>query len=379
MMKILFITSLYPAYKGHSVQEISYALHDIVKHWVKIHNVVVVRPYFVPQKKRIHYERNFVLDDVTVYNLPVLRVPKVGTYVSFSSVEKTLRRLGFNPDFVIAELSSSFLWAYKLAEHLDSKFVIGIHQSDLKVVHRNRYVKALERSYKIVCRSESVRRRFLELFPEYANKVFLGNLGIPKRFIETKASFEEKAEMWKEKRKIHFLTAAVFQKLKNIDINLIALSNLKKYDWDYTIIGDGEERKNLEDLVEKLELQDRVIFLGMRNREEVLERMKDSDVYVMVSAPETFGLAYLEAMSKANIVVASKGWGVDGIVKNGENGFLVSPRNVSELTYTLQTLLELKYDEAAKIIDKTWETINNYTEENISMEYLKNVLEIELS
>jgi len=378
-MNILFISNLYPAYEGHSVQEISYTLHDIVKHWVKIHNVVVVRPYFVPQKKRIHYERSFLLDDVSVYNLPVLRVPKVRTYVSFSSVKKTLRKLGFNPDFVIAELSSSFLWAHKLAENLDSKFVIGIHQSDLKVTQRNKYVKAFEGAYKIVCRSESVRRRFLKLFPEYASKVFLGNLGIPKSFIETRAFFEEKAEMWRKKRKIHFLTAAVFQKLKNIDINLIALSTLKKYNWDYTIIGDGEERKNLENLVKKLELEDRVTFLGMRNRGEVLEHMKGSDVYVMVSAPETFGLAYLEAMSKGNIVVASKGWGVDGIVKNGENGFLVSPENVSELSYTLQTLLEMKYVDAAKIIDKTWETVNCYTEENISMEYLKNVLETDLS
>ena len=43
----------------------------------------------------------------------------------------------------------------------------------------------------------------------------------------------------------------------------------------------------------------------------------------MISSPETFGLAYLEAMARGNIVIGTKGWGIDGIVIDGENGLFM--------------------------------------------------------
>lgn len=375
-MNILFISNLYPAYEGHSRKEITYALHYIVKHWVKEHNVIVIRPYFVPQRNKTKYEEYFILDGVKIYNIPVLRVPKTTIYISYSEVINKVQNLNYHPDFVIAHHSSSFLWAYKLAKKFNSKFVSGLHQSDLHLNFFNQflYKKSFKNSYKIVCRSQSVKARLIEIFPEYQDKIVVGNSGIPKQIIEPISFFKEKANSWNNKREIHFLTACTFHKLKNVDVNLLALSSLKNYNWKYTIIGDGKERDNLDKLVRDLSLQDRVNFVGWKSREEVYEYMKNSDVFIMVSAPETFGMVYLEAMAKANIVVGAKGWGIDGIVKNGENGFLVTPRNVPELTSTIQTLLEMKYNTASRIIYKTWDTVNNYTEEKVSMEYLRNIL-----
>lgn len=95
----------------------------------------------------------------------------------------------------------------------------------------------------------------------------------------------------------------------------------------------------------------------------------------MVSVPETFGLAYLEAMAKANIVVGARGWGIDGIVVNGVNGFLVEPRNVDELTEVIEKIFSMSREQWEEIILNTWETINKYTKTNAAMNYLSNIVD----
>ena len=49
--------------------------------------------------------------------------------------------------------------------------------------------------------------------------------------------------------------------------------------------------------------------------------MEESDVFAMVSSPETFGLVYIEAMAKGCVTIGSKGEGIDGVIVNNENGF----------------------------------------------------------
>ena len=60
--------------------------------------------------------------------------------------------------------------------------------------------------------------------------------------------------------------------------------------------------------------------------------IRNADCFVMVSSREAFGLVYLEAMAKGCIVIGTKGQGIEGIVKHGENGFLCKARDVNELT-----------------------------------------------
>ena len=81
--------------------------------------------------------------------------------------------------------------------------------------------------------------------------------------------------------------------------------------------------------------------------------MKKSDVFVMPSAPETFGLVYLEAMASGCIVVGAKGWGIDGLIKNGFDGYLVEPRDIDALKNFLLTCLlkiRLKYEKIVEIL-----------------------------
>ncbi|KLO24340.1 hypothetical protein X275_00650 [Marinitoga sp. 1197] len=369
-MNILFVSSLYPAYPGHSIKEISYALHNFVKYWIKDHKVVVIRPYFIPSKKIRKYKNFFILDNVKVYNIPVYRLPRTKIYFPYK-INKLLQKINYIPDKVIAHMSDSFIWMGKIAEKYGADYIIGIHNSDLRRIKS--YENIIDNTYKIACRSKPIKQRFLKIYPKYENKIFVANSGINKAEIESKEFFKNKINSWKNKEKIRFITVSLLQKLKNIDVNINVLANLKKYNWEYIIIGDGEEKENLEKLVDKKNLKERVKFLGMKERKEVLEYLKYSDVFMMISSPETFGLAYLEAMAKGNIIIGAKGWGIDGIIKNEYNGFLVEPRNEKSLKKILEKIINSDYSFKERIIHNMYNTILNLTEEKVSKNYLENI------
>lgn len=103
------------------------------------------------------------------------------------------------------------------------------------------------------------------------------------------------------------------------------------------IVGDGELRPELQDLVNMLSLNDNVRFLGMRH--DVPNLMSAADVFVLPSAWEGFGLVVAEAMACERVVVATDCGGVREVL--GDIGYLVKPRDSKALSEALQTALQL--------------------------------------
>ena len=130
--------------------------------------------------------------------------------------------------------------------------------------------------------------------------------------------------------------------------------------------------KKLQNLAEKLKINNKVKFFGKLPHQIVLENLRQSHVFVMISRNETFGLAYLEAMASGNIAICAKNEGIDGILKNGENGFLCDI-NSDSLKDLLIEVYNLKDDEISKILENTRNTALEYTEETTSQNYLKNL------
>lgn len=143
------------------------------------------------------------------------------------------------------------------------------------------------------------------------------------------------------RNELHFISVSNLQSTKGIDINLLALANLSKAGyrrWHYKIIGEGPDRKKLEKLVYNLELGDRISFLGPCNPKEVAKQLDDSDVFILPSYLEAFGIAYLEAMSRGLLVVGVLGQGPAMFIKQDITGLLVKPRCPIDLT---EKLLEI--------------------------------------
>jgi glycosyltransferase involved in cell wall biosynthesis len=216
-----------------------------------------------------------------------------------------------------------------------------------------------------VFRSKSVEQLFLSFFPRPQNS-FVATSGIPAHEILQESAFLPKTFH----HPLRLLSVASLIPQKNIDIVLRALALLPpKSRWSYTIVGDGQERANLESLTDGLGLRERVSFLGQRPRSECLEIMGCSDVFVLVSAPETFGLAYLEAMAKGMLVIAAEGTGIAGIIEHGRNGYLCQPRNTAGLRQVLESLLGL--DAALAMRLAAYQTVKEFTLERRALDYLR--------
>ncbi len=104
------------------------------------------------------------------------------------------------------------------------------------------------------------------------------------------------------------------------------------------IVGDGPERYNLQTLTDQLNLTSKVVFLGLKNKTEVADLMKQADFLVLPSLWETQAVVLLEAMATGLPVIASSVGGIPEIVKP-ECGLLVQPENVEDIAIKIDYML----------------------------------------
>ena len=110
------------------------------------------------------------------------------------------------------------------------------------------------------------------------------------------------------------------------------------------MVGEGPEKEKAEDLCESLGIKDRVLFLG--NSNEIDRILCFSDLFLLPSETESFGLAALESTACGTPVVASRVGGLSTIIQHGHTGYLKSWRcpeafaNSLEMITSSKSLLE---------------------------------------
>ena len=115
-------------------------------------------------------------------------------------------------------------------------------------------------------------------------------------------------------------------------------SNIESEDWTLTIVGDGDEKENLETLIKDNNLEGKVILTGFLNKEELYKLYENSSLYVMTSFEESFGLVLVEASSFGLPLIAfDSAIGAKEIIK--ENGILVSNRDKSIMIKKIKKLM----------------------------------------
>jgi glycosyltransferase involved in cell wall biosynthesis len=111
----------------------------------------------------------------------------------------------------------------------------------------------------------------------------------------------------------------------------------QKLDFSLVIVGGGELRKMLEELVGELGLSSQVMFTGFRPDSDAL--MKQFDIFCLPSLSEGLSSAILAAMACGLPVVSTSVGGIPELVLNGETGYLVEPEDPESLAQALEALL----------------------------------------
>lgn len=121
------------------------------------------------------------------------------------------------------------------------------------------------------------------------------------------------------------ITVARLEKVKGIEYLIKAIDVLRSNNIELLIIGDGSERKNLENLTRNLVLEKKVRFLGQIPNEKIPEYLVLADCFVLPSLREGFGIAVLEAQAAGLPVIGTKVGGILDLIENGKTGLLVEP------------------------------------------------------
>ena len=130
-----------------------------------------------------------------------------------------------------------------------------------------------------------------------------------------------------------------FRKVKQIpDVIKIFYNIQKKMPAKLMMVGEGPEREPAEVLCQKLNITDKVIFFG--NSNEIDKILSFSDLFLLPSLTESFGLAALEAMASGVPVISSNTGGIPEVNINGVSGFLSNINDVEDMSKNAIYILE---------------------------------------
>jgi glycosyltransferase involved in cell wall biosynthesis len=189
----------------------------------------------------------------------------------------------------------------------------------------------------IVTPSADLRRKVLELFPEYQDKVLFIHNGIE---VEQFALTSSKPSALRGR---YILSVSAYKEQKALDVLIEAMKNVAQHcpGVKLVLVGEGTSlRRELELLAAKLGLSECIEFHGRKSQSEVAELIDSCEVFVLPSRFETFGIVILEAMACKRPVVVSSAGGMLEIVRNGHNGLVVKPEDPQALADALITLCD---------------------------------------
>lgn len=137
-------------------------------------------------------------------------------------------------------------------------------------------------------------------------------------------------------------TAAELHKNKGLDFLINAFSKIEQENpnSEIFIMGEGEERNNLEKLIAEKNLQDKIHLLG--HVKDAKSYLKAFDVFTLTSRTEALPYSIPEAGLAGLPVVASSVGGIPEIIENGKSGILIEKGNIDQIQEALSLLLRNK-------------------------------------
>ncbi len=247
-------------------------------------------------------------------------------------------------------------------EGIDLPFVTTLHGTDITLVGSHPFYKSavtfsINKSDAVTSVSQSLKDDTLRLF-DITNEIQVVPNFID--FEHHKGPFKDcqRSMMANDDEKI-ITHISNFRPVKRIeDIIKIFYNIQKKIPAKLMMVGDGPEKEPAEQLCEELGIEDKVIFFGKSN--EIDEILCFSDLFLLPSESESFGLAALEAMACGVPVISSNTGGIPEVNKHGVSGFLSDVGDVEDMTKNALYILEnddllntfkFKAKEEAKLFD----------------------------
>lgn len=382
--KILIITSILPIQELEFKKNENDILLDVEDRMVNNYsdiefNYIYLLPFslyiigvFSKKWKEFHKLRNKSSVDVkgrNVFILPLIILPKK-TFIrnllykiSFLIYSKKINQLYNNikPSIIHAQNVEGDLFT---ADYFNRKFKVPYittlrSYSDKLPVF---ITKKIQKAEKVIALSYQQMKNY----KLNAENLFYLPHGIDDTFFNESNNFPND--------KLRIITICRLIKLKNISLTLKVLARINR-DFRYDIYGIGPEYTPLSDEIKLLGLENKVHLMGHVENSQLTQILRNYNLFVMVSSPETFGRVYFEAMAAGVPVIAAKNTGIDGIITDGKHGFLLNYGAEEELhsllkDVTLDQLKQISPDSIELAKEFSWNKIlpqlyNSYTKKRV--------------
>ena len=309
------------ALRGHEVHFISYAL-----------------PF-----RLSHYIENIVFHEVEISNYPLFEFPLYSLSLASKMVEVAeFEKLDLlHVHYAIPHATSAYLAKEMMRSNRDLKIFTTLHGTDITLVGLEPsflpLVKfSIEKSDGVTAVSRFLKEKTI------INYSCESDIRVIPNFVDTdhfkpgnSCDFRKTIAPKGEKILVH---TSNFRPVKRVPDTIRIFEKVQKeIPSKLILVGDGPDRSECERLTRQLELGDSVKFLG--KQEALVEILSSSDLFLIPSQSESFGLAALEAMACGLPVVSSSVGGLPELVKHNETGFIAEIGDIDRMAkYALELL-----------------------------------------
>ncbi len=309
------------ALRGHKVHFISYAL-----------------PFRLTQ-----FVENVVFHEVEMSSYPLFEFPLYSLALASKMVEVAqYEQLDLlHVHYAIPHASSAYLAKQMLKDKIDLKIVTTLHGTDITLVGLEPsflpLVKfSIEESDGVTAVSRFLKEKTI------TNYEIQKNIEVIPNFVDTEifkpsdcCGFRKHIAPNNEKVLVH---TSNFRQVKRVPDTLkIFAKVLQEIPAKLVLVGDGPDRSECERLCRQLGICDNVRFLG--KQDGLVEILNASDIFLIPSQSESFGLAALEAMACGLPVISSSVGGLPELVRHNETGYIAEIGDIDRMAkYTIDLL-----------------------------------------
>ncbi len=291
------------------------------------------------------FSENLFYHEVSVSQYPLFDFPPYESALASKLVDVVrFEQLDvLHVHYAIPHASAAYLAKQILKTYgIDIPVVTTLHGTDITLVGRDKSFKpvvtfSINESDGVTTVSESLRQETSAFFDIIREIKVIPNFVDLHRFVNKKREhFKRAIAPGDERILIH---TSNFRKVKNIsDVIRIFHEVNQKIPSKLLMVGDGPERGNAEELSRQLGISSEIRFLGKQDAIE--EILSVSDLFLMPSSSESFGLAALEAMACSVPVISSNTGGLPELNVQGTTGFLSDIGDVSAMAKNAIYILE---------------------------------------
>lgn len=337
----------------------SYSFTDLYKNLLtELDNKEINQIMYVALKNLKDANKRLVDEPKNITYIFSAPFKRIDSYIYYSKILKVLKDIEKKVILKKVDLlHAHFLFsdggvAYKLKKKYNMKYIVAVRNTDINTffkygIHiRGFGIKILRNAEKIVFLSPAYKELLLNKYiptsekKEINEKSIIIPNGIDKFWIEN--IYLNKPPK-KNNNTINLIFVGELNENKNVMTSLNVFDELKKrgYHVTFNIVGKGALEEKVTEWIKQTKNQKLITWHGyIFDKYELLKLYRKSDIFIMPSYKETFGLVYIEAMSQGLPVIYTKDEGIDGYYEKGHVGYPSAPDNIQEMSNRVEEIIQ---------------------------------------